>query len=202
MLVVDNIRYQYENDWFEFSLCVEKGDIVALIGPSGAGKSTLLSLIAGFITPVSGEILVDKQSLLTLPVYERPFSMLFQEYNLFPHLSVRQNIGLGMDPGLTLTKDQWRTVRRAAGLVGIDALLEKRPEQLSGGQKQRLTIARMLLRNPDILIFDEATSSLDNLTEVAVMEAIHNLAGKKTIILIAHRLSTVSMRCDLYDGTR
>lgn len=99
MLVLENVRYEYQNEWFEFCLTIPQGAIVSLMGPSGAGKSTLLSLVAGFIAPNSGNVSVAGESLLGKEPYQRPFSMLFQEHNLFAHLTVRENIALGLNPG-------------------------------------------------------------------------------------------------------
>ncbi len=191
MLVVNNVRYQYENDWFDFSLQVTRGDITALIGPSGAGKSTLLSLLAGFIFPESGDISVDGKSIVELPVYERPFSMLFQEYNLFPHLSIKQNIGLGVHPGLKLTKPQWDNVSHAANQVGIGDLLDKKPEQLSGGQKQRAALARCFVQNRDIWLLDEPFSALDPIIRSEMLQLVKALAQKQnaTVIMVTHHLN-------------
>lgn len=122
MLVLDNVRYEYQDEWFVFDLSVAQGSIVALMGPSGAGKSTLLSLVAGFIEPHSGDIRVQSNgeavSVVGKMPYLRPFSMLFQEHNLFAHLSVRDNIGLGLHPGLKLSAAQCEQVVRAANMVG------------------------------------------------------------------------------------
>ncbi len=122
MLVLDNVRYEYQDEWFVFDLSVAQGSIVALMGPSGAGKSTLLSLVAGFIEPHSGDIHVQSNgeavSVVGKAPYLRPFSMLFQEHNLFAHLSVRDNIGLGLHPGLKLSAAQREQVVRAANMVG------------------------------------------------------------------------------------
>jgi len=190
MLVVDRIRYQYEKEWFEFSLSVEKGDIVALIGPSGSGKSTLLSLLAGFISPKSGDIKINGKSIDSLPVYERPFSVLFQEYNLFPHLSVRQNIGLGLHPGLKLTKDQWAEINNAALQVGIVELLDKMPDQLSGGQKQRAALSRCFVQNRAIWLLDEPFSALDPVIRSEMLQLVKMLAKKKnaTVIMVTHHI--------------
>lgn len=191
MLVANRIRYQYENDWFDFSLQVVRGDIMALIGPSGAGKSTLLSLLAGFIAPVTGDIKIEGESILDLPVYERPFSMLFQEYNLFPHLSIKQNIGLGIHPGLKLNRTQWDSVSHAAHLVGIGDLLDKKPEHLSGGQKQRAALARCFVQNRDFWLLDEPFSALDPVIRSEMLQLVKTLAKKQnvTVIMVTHHLN-------------
>ncbi|RQW61569.1 thiamine ABC transporter ATP-binding protein [Vibrio viridaestus] len=191
MLEINNIRYQYDHDWFHFSLNVERGDIISLIGPSGAGKSTLLSLLAGFISPDSGCICVDGKQIDLLPSYERPFAMLFQEYNLFPHLSVRQNIGLGVDPGLSLSSKQWDLVDEAANQVGIGELIEKKPEQLSGGQKQRAALARCFVQNRPFWLLDEPFSALDPIVRQDMLELVKTLAKQQqvTVIMVTHHLN-------------
>ncbi|MCE0494046.1 thiamine ABC transporter ATP-binding protein [Vibrio salinus] len=191
MLVANRIRYQYEHDWFDFSLQVVRGDIIALIGPSGAGKSTLLSLLAGFIAPVTGDIKIEGESILDLPVYERPFSMLFQEYNLFPHLSIKQNIGLGIHPGLKLNRTQWDSISHAAHLVGIGDLLDKKPEHLSGGQKQRAALARCFVQNRDFWLLDEPFSALDPVIRSEMLQLVKALAKKQnvTVIMVTHHLN-------------
>ncbi len=117
MLRFSDVKYRYYTDLFEFDLNVEQGSVVAILGPSGAGKSTLLSLLAGFIEPESGDITINNESQLSLAPHQRPLSMLFQEHNLFAHLSVAENIGLGIKPNLRLNeKDKKRIMMRLAKL--------------------------------------------------------------------------------------
>lgn len=122
MLTLQQVHYYYHQDLFAFDLEVEAGSIVALMGPSGAGKSTLLALLAGFIAPQSGRMALEGRLLNTLSPAQRPFSMLFQEHNLFAHLTVRDNIALGLHPGLKLTSQQQKQVEQAAKQVGIEAI--------------------------------------------------------------------------------
>ncbi|MDF5346484.1 ATP-binding cassette domain-containing protein, partial [Vibrio parahaemolyticus] len=146
MLVLDDVQYTYQRELFRFDLTIEQGQIVSLMGPSGAGKSTLLALVAGFIHPDRGDICVDGESIVRKEPYLRPFSMLFQEHNLFAHLSVRDNIGLGLHPGLKLTVDQNRQIEQAAQQVGVAEYLDRLPEHLSGGQRQRVALARCFVQ--------------------------------------------------------
>lgn len=144
-----------------FTLAVERGERIAVLGPSGAGKSTLLNLIAGFLPPASGSIDIDGQPHTHTPPARRPVSMLFQENNLFNHLTIRQNIALGMHPGLKLNAEQTAHLRAIAEQMGIDAMLERLPGELSGGQRQRAALARCLVRKQPVLLLDEPFSALD-----------------------------------------
>ncbi|KUJ00842.1 thiamine ABC transporter ATP-binding protein [Vibrio sp. MEBiC08052] len=191
MLTLDQVRYEYQQEWFDFSLAVPQGSIWALMGPSGAGKSTLLSLVAGFIAPKSGDIRVDDQSVLALPPYERPFSMLFQEHNLFSHLSVRDNIGLGLHPGLKLTRKDWDKVGHAAHQVGIETLLDRRPEQLSGGQRQRVALARCFVQERSHWLLDEPFSALDPILRADMLALVRRLANERNIsvLMVTHHVN-------------
>ncbi len=132
-----------------------------MLGPSGAGKSTLLNLIAGFLPPASGSLRINGEVHNATPPAQRPVSMLFQENNLFNHLTVRQNISLGIHPGLKLSREEQAQVAAMAGQMGIDALLERLPGELSGGQRQRAALARCLVRQQPVLLLDEPFSALD-----------------------------------------
>ncbi|SKA07260.1 thiamine ABC transporter ATP-binding protein [Vibrio cincinnatiensis] len=191
MLVINQLTYQYQQAWFSFDLQVERGCIIALMGPSGAGKSTLLSLLAGFIAPQSGDIWVDGQSILAKAPYQRPFSMLFQEHNLFSHLSVRENIALGLHPGLKLNAQQKNQVQWAAQQVGIESFLDRLPEQLSGGQRQRVALARCFVQSHPIWLLDEPFSALDPLLREEMLQLVKSLAQarKITVLMVTHHLN-------------
>lgn len=195
MLVLDNVRYEYQDEWFVFDLSVAQGSIVALMGPSGAGKSTLLSLVAGFIEPHSGDIRVQSNgeavSVVGKAPYLRPFSMLFQEYNLFAHLSVRDNIGLGLHPGLKLSAAQREQVVRAANMVGVGDFLDRLPEQLSGGQRQRVALARCFVQPHPVWLLDEPFSALDPLLREEMLTLVQTLAAERniTVLMVTHHIS-------------
>jgi len=173
---------------------------VGFVGTSGAGKSTLVDLLLGLLKPESGEIQIDETPLSADNIRRWQASLGYVPQHIFlADQSVAANIALGVPmQGIDLA-----AVEKAARLAnlhtfitselpeGYDTVIGERGVRLSGGQRQRIGIARALYRDPAVLVFDEATSALDNATEQAVMEAIHNLAGQKTIILVAHRLSTV-----------
>jgi thiamine transport system ATP-binding protein len=191
MLNIDHVHYRYHEELFRFNLTIEEGNIVALMGPSGAGKSTLLALIAGFISPEQGQISANKASLLDKEPHQRPFSMLFQEHNLFSHLTVRENIGLGLHPGLKLSPEQKQQVNDAAKQVGIETLLDRVPENLSGGQKQRVALARCFVQPHPIWLLDEPFSALDPILREEMLTLVESLAKERniTVLMVTHHIS-------------
>lgn len=188
MLEIRDLRFDYETSPMIYNLSASAGSCTALIGPSGGGKSTLLNLIAGFETPVSGNILFGGQTLTKLPPQDRPVTMLFQEHNLFPHLSAAQNVGLGLHPGLRLTANQKRQVRDALDHVGLAGLDNRHPAQLSGGQRQRVALARSLVRNKPLLLLDEPFSALDPGRRKHMLELVDRLRAERslTVIMASH----------------
>ncbi|MCP3697130.1 MAG: thiamine ABC transporter ATP-binding protein [Aliivibrio sp.] len=190
MLKFSDVKYRYHSELFEFDLKVNKGNVVAILGPSGAGKSTLLSLLAGFISPESGDITINNESLLSQAPHQRPLSMLFQEHNLFAHLSVSDNIGLGIKPNLRLNEAEKRSVTQAAKQVGVDELLHRLPEQLSGGQKQRVALARCLVQKKPVLLLDEPFSALDPMLREEMIGLIQRLIEEQqlTVLMVTHSL--------------
>ncbi|OLQ77473.1 thiamine ABC transporter, ATP-binding protein [Photobacterium proteolyticum] len=171
-----------------FDLEVEAGDIVALIGPSGAGKSTLLAMVAGFLAPDSGTLTIAGQTIDRQLPSERPLSLLFQDHNLFPHLSVFENIGLGLHPGLKLSQEDKENIVVAASRVGIQKYLDRLPEQLSGGQKQRVALARCLIRKRPLLLLDEPFSALDPALRKEMLELVKTLAREQqtSVLMVTH----------------
>ena len=174
-----------------FNLNVKAGERVAIIGESGAGKSTLLNLIAGFEFPAQGEIWLNEKNHTRSAPYERPVSMLFQENNLFPHLTVQQNLALGIKPSLKLTALEQEKIEQVACSVGLGDYLERLPNSLSGGQKQRVALARCLLRDKPILLLDEPFSALDQKLRVEMLALIAKLCDEKdlTLLLVTHQPS-------------
>jgi ATP-binding cassette, subfamily B, bacterial len=180
-----------------FSLTAVPGETIALVGPSGAGKSTVLNLVIGFLRPTSGQILLDGRDMETLDMrtYRRFLSVVPQESILFEG-TIRENVTYGM---ADVSEDRVRQALRDANALefidrlpdGLDTVVGERGARLSGGQKQRLAIARALIRDPRVLILDEATSALDNRSEALIQEALARLVAGRTVLVVAHRLSTI-----------
>ncbi|MCU6182042.1 thiamine ABC transporter ATP-binding protein ThiQ [Citrobacter cronae] len=188
MLKLIDITWLYRHLPMRFTLSVSRGEQVAILGPSGAGKSTLLNLIAGFLAPASGTMMIEGEDHTATPPSRRPVSMLFQENNLFSHLSVWQNIGLGLDPGLKLNASQREKMRHIARQMGLDSLLERLPGELSGGQRQRVALARCLVREQPILLLDEPFSALDPALRQEMLTLVAEVCRDKqlTLLMVSH----------------
>ena len=190
MLTLNKLTYLYEHLPMRFDLRIAAGERVAILGPSGAGKSTMLSLVAGFLAPVSGQILLNGDDHSATPPARRPVSMLFQENNLFSHLTVRQNMGLGLHPGLKLSAQQKQDLEEIARQVGLSECLDRLPSQLSGGQRQRVALARCLLRSQPILLLDEPFSALDPALRSEMLSLLDKVCGQRnlTLLMVSHNL--------------
>ncbi|MDQ2325536.1 thiamine ABC transporter ATP-binding protein ThiQ [Citrobacter koseri] len=188
MLKLTDITWLYHHLPMRFTLSVERGEQVAVLGPSGAGKSTLLNLIAGFLTPASGTIMIEAQDHTTTPPSRRPVSMLFQENNLFSHLNVQQNIGLALNPGLKLNAAQREKLHHIARQMGIENLLERLPGELSGGQRQRVALARCLVREQPVLLLDEPFSALDPALRQEMLALVSDVCRDQqlTLLMVSH----------------
>ena len=167
---------------------VAPGARVAIIGPSGAGKSTLLSAIAGFFAPVSGTVLWQGRDLGGTPPGDRPVSILFQDQNLFPHLTVAQNLGLGLRPDLKLDQDGRDRVEAALARVGLEGLGGRKPAQLSGGQAGRAALARALLRARPLLLLDEPFAALGPALKRDMLTLVADVADRTqaTLLMVTH----------------
>lgn len=188
MLKLTDITWLYHHLPMRFTLSVARGEQVAILGPSGAGKSTLLNLIAGFLTPARGTLLIEGEDHTTTPPSRRPVSMLFQENNLFSHLNVEQNIGLGLDPGLKLSAEQKEKRWHIAQQMGIETLMARLPGELSGGQRQRVALARCLVREQPVLLLDEPFSALDPALRQEMLTLVSDIcrARQLTLLMVSH----------------
>lgn len=188
MLTLTDLTWLYQHLPMRFTLDVREGERVAVLGPSGAGKSTLLNLIAGFLAPASGSLVINGADHTRTPPSKRPVSMLFQENNLFNHLTVRQNIALGLSPGLRLNAQQKRQVEAIADNMAIGDLLERLPGALSGGQRQRAALARCLVRKRPVLLLDEPFSALDPALRQEMLTLLEKLCEEEgtTLLMVSH----------------
>lgn len=172
----------------DFSLDVAPGEFVTLLGPSGCGKTTALRALAGLEDIDSGEILLDGRSIAHLPSYRRRIGMVFQNYALFPHMSVFENVAYSLRLRRAAQADVKRDVGEALDVVGLAEYAARLPAQLSGGQQQRVAVARALVMKPDLLLFDEPLSNLDAKLRVQVRSELRRLqrALGTTSIFVTH----------------
>jgi putrescine transport system ATP-binding protein len=189
------------------SLDIRAGEFFALLGPSGCGKTTLLRMLAGFEAPDEGRILLDGKDIAQVLPHQRPVNMMFQNYALFPHLTVRDNIAFGLKrAGMPSSQINTRVAEMVA-LVRLEGLEQRRPDQLSGGQKQRVALARSLARRPKVLLLDEPLAALDKKlresTQLELMELQRRLG--MTFIIVTHdqeEAMTVASRIGVMDAGR
>jgi putrescine transport system ATP-binding protein len=189
------------------SLDIRAGEFFALLGPSGCGKTTLLRMLAGFEVPDEGRILLDGKDIAHVLPHQRPINMMFQNYALFPHLSVRDNIAFGLKRAGMPAPDIATRVAEMVALVKLEGLETRKPDQLSGGQKQRVALARSLARRPQVLLLDEPLAALDKKlresTQLELMELQRRLG--MTFIIVTHdqeEAMTVADRIGVMDSGR
>ncbi|MCT8997878.1 thiamine ABC transporter ATP-binding protein [Chelativorans intermedius] len=186
---LEALRFAYPGGArMRFDLALEAGDIVALMGPSGSGKSTLLNLIAGFEMPDAGRVLIGGQDVTGLAPAARPVSMVFQENNLFAHLTVAQNVGLGRSPSLRLCDADRAAVADALARTGLAGKEGRLPHALSGGERQRVALARVLVRKRPVLLLDEPFASLGPALRDEMLDLIAALHREQamTILMATH----------------
>ena len=191
MLELHDLTCSYGSEDFCFRLSLARGLCLAVIGTSGAGKSTLLNLIAGFERATAGRLVIDGRDVTREVPSARPVTMLFQEHNLFAHLTVAQNVGLGLDSGLKLTVADTRALKEALALVGLEGLDDRLPAALSGGQRQRAALARALVRRRPLLLLDEPFSALDPGRRddmLALLDRLRRDHGL-TLVLVSHEVA-------------
>jgi len=188
MLRLERVQVDIDRFTLNADLEVAKGHKVAVIGPSGAGKTTLIEMIAGFVPLTSGRVLWNGQDITGADPGARPVAMLFQDGNLFPHLSVAQNVGLGLRPDLRLEGSQQAEVARAIARVGLSGLGERRPADLSGGQQSRAALARVLVQARPLLLLDEPFAALGPALKVEMLDLVAALVDETgaTLLMVSH----------------
>lgn len=184
-----DVHFDFEDMAMQFELAVPAGRLLALIGPSGAGKTTILNLIAGFEQPVAGAISIGGRDVTGLPSAERPVTMVFQEHNLFAHLDVATNVGLGISPALRLTAADRERVSAALARVGLEGFGSRLPGQLSGGERQRVALARVLVRDRPVLLLDEPFAALGPALRRDMLDLIAGIHKERgmTVLLVTHQ---------------
>ncbi len=202
-----HVKKTYDGDTLivkDLNLDIRRGEFLTLLGPSGSGKTTCLMMLAGFETPTSGEIRLDGQVINTLPPYKRNIGMVFQNYALFPHMTVQENLRFPLTVRKFPAADIDARVRRALGMVQLENFATRYPQQLSGGQQQRIALARALVFDPQLVLMDEPLGALDkHLREHMQLEIkhIHQTLGV-TFVFVTHDQSealTMSDRIAVFD---
>lgn len=188
MLKLDHIKKSYDGIPVlkDINLEIAEGEIVSILGPSGCGKTTLLNLILGITDADSGRIIFQDQDITQVPMEERGFNIVFQDYALFPNLNVYKNITYGLKNKPLISSKQ--EVEELIDLLGLREHLDKKIEQLSGGQKQRVALARTLVMKPKILLLDEPLSALDGVIKESIKDRIKTIAREYhlTTIIVTH----------------
>ncbi len=170
------------------NLEVSDGEFVVFVGPSGCGKSTTLRLLAGLEEITAGDIYIDGRLVNNLEPKERNIAMVFQNYAIYPHMSVRKNIGFGLRTAKMSKEDKEKRIEEVGAMLGMTELLDRRPSQLSGGQRQRVAIGRAMVRDPSVFLFDEPLSNLDAQLRTQMrleIKKLHQRVGT-TIIFVTH----------------
>src|SRR6476646_1762678 len=172
----------------DFNLEVHDGELLVLVGGSGSGKSTILRMLAGLEDVTSGRIRIDDRDVTDVPPGQRDVAMVFQDYGLYPHMTVRENLSLGLRIRKIPAQEIDRRVKWSAGVLGLEQLLDRKPKQLSGGQRQRFAMGRAMVREPSVFLFDEPLSNLDAKLRVQMRIEIRRLHQRlnATSIFVTH----------------
>lgn len=185
---LENVRFGYEEAKVHFDIAFPPGAFIAVTGPSGSGKTTMLNLIAGFETPVSGAVRIGGSVVTDMPISKRPVSFLFQEHNLFPHLTIHDNIGLGISPALRLSPSDEAKIAASVSRLGMADKGRRLPHELSGGERQRAALARVLVQDNPVLLMDEPFASLGPGLRQEMTELVRELHVERqmTLLLVTH----------------
>ncbi|MBZ6078526.1 thiamine ABC transporter ATP-binding protein [Microvirga puerhi] len=184
MLTIENCRLTWPDFTADYSLTIDEGTLCAVAGPSGGGKTTLLHMIAGFETPECGRLTYRGRNLLPLPPSQRPVAIVFQDHNLFPHLSVAENVALGLRPSLRLSAAEMTAVLEMLDAVGLRSYDRRKPGDMSGGQRQRVALARALISGRPLIVLDEPFSSLDPQLRRDMIRLVDTLRRKRNVTVI------------------
>ena len=185
-------------------LHIEDKEFAVFVGPSGCGKSTLLRMIAGLESISDGDLMIDGQRVNDLSPAERGIAMVFQTYALYPHMTVRDNMGFSLRLAKLPKEEIERKVKEAARILKLEPLLDRKPKALSGGQRQRVATARALVHSPELVVLDDLSSALDVATETRLWDGLFDAAdGSLTVLAVSHRprvLARADQVIELRDG--
>ncbi|WP_372886614.1 ATP-binding cassette domain-containing protein [Shimia sp.] len=188
MLTVEDLTLRQGAFTLRAAFSIATADRVAVMGPSGAGKSTLLALLAGFLDPVQGRVLWTGREITKAAPGDRPFAMLFQDNNMFPHLTLAQNVGLGIRPDLRLSAEQKARVAQALARVGLPDMQARKPAQLSGGQQSRAALARILVMDRPLVLLDEPFAALGPALKVEMLDLLAEVLDETGagLLMVSH----------------
>ncbi len=195
---LDRVSLKLGHQDFALDCGFERGKVTAVVGPSGSGKSTLLNLIAGFEAPDAGRVLIDDRDMVGFDPSERPVSLIFQDNNLFAHLDIFTNVGLGVSPSLRLSSENKAAIKGALERVGLGGFEKRLPSTLSGGERQRAALARALVRQRAVMLLDEPFAALDPGLRSGMAVLLKDLHEemKNTILLVTHHPDDIRRLAD------
>ena len=195
-VTLENVNKVYDNGFHaihDVSLDIKDGEFMVLVGPSGCAKSTMLRMVAGLESITDGQLIIGDRKCNDLPPKDRGIAMVFQNYALYPHMTTYENLAFGLETAKKPKAEIEQRVAKAAELLEITELLDRKPKQMSGGQRQRVALGRAMVRNPDVFLFDEPLSNLDAKLRVSMRRRITRLhsqlqeSGKPaTMIYVTH----------------
>ena len=188
MLTLDGLQIRLDKFTLTADFSINAGATVAVIGPSGAGKSTLLNTIAGFVTPAVGRVLWQGRDITRAPPGQRPVSMIFQDNNLFPHMTAFQNVAIGLRPSMRLNSGEQAQVSNALSRVGLAGKEHSKPGALSGGQQSRVVLARVLVQKRPLVLLDEPFSALGPAMRQEMLDLVAELVADvgATLLMVSH----------------
>lgn len=195
---LEQVSLQLRQQHFFFDTSFEAAQVTAVVGPSGSGKSTLLNLVAGFERPTGGRVLIGSDDMGGRDPAERPISLIFQDNNLFAHLDIATNIGLGISPSLRLTQDDETKIASALERVGLAGFEKRLPSSMSGGERQRAALARALVRQRAIMLLDEPFAALDPGLRAGMAGLLKELQSENgnTVLLVTHHPDDIRRLAD------
>ncbi|UHS62516.1 ATP-binding cassette domain-containing protein [Agrobacterium vaccinii] len=197
-LSLENVTLKLGQQDFALDCSFQRGKVTAVVGPSGSGKSTLLNLVAGFEAPDAGRVMIEGRDMRGLDPSQRPVSVVFQDNNLFAHLDIITNVGLGISPSLKLSADDKVTIAHALERVGLGGFEKRLPSTMSGGERQRAALARALVRRRAVMLLDEPFAALDPGLRVGMAKLLEDLHAEleNTVLVVTHHPDDIRRLAD------